>query len=315
MPNLVQYPHDKWTIHQNKTGDDYSAATYSPSTEAVQYADYILNHYSRYSHADKLCLAIDLEKRGWKNDNSNIPLKITMNMTKQLSESLLAACKAAGIEKPICIVQGHSGAVYHTPYISKPTDAFNGIGIMKLTRINHPPYATNWQDSLLEWVEPCVNYIEDKSICDSSGEPKGQCLNCGAKDYEHEQGESLADVLARHPESFTIETERNDDNEVTAHFIRDHHGDITEMIRPEHVADTSKMIPSGIEAMVCDDIAKRQQVGIAKYGTTVAENPLTHAEWLQHAYEECLDMAVYLKRAMAELQTTSGKIEIENEDY
>lgn len=43
-----------------------------------------------------------------------------------------------------------------------------------------------------------------------------------------------------------------------------------------------------------------QQVGIAKYGTTVAENPLTHAEWLQHAYEECLDMAVYLKRAMTE---------------
>ena len=35
MPNLVQYPHDKWTIHQNKTGDDYSAATYSPSTGAV----------------------------------------------------------------------------------------------------------------------------------------------------------------------------------------------------------------------------------------------------------------------------------------
>jgi hypothetical protein len=42
---------------------------------------------------------------------------------------------------------------------------------------------------------------------------------------------------------------------------------------------------------------------------------LSHTEWLQHAYEESLDMAVYLKRAMAELQTTSGKIEIENEDY
>jgi hypothetical protein len=71
----------------------------------------------------------------------------------------------------------------------------------------------------------------------------------------------------------------------------------------------------GIEALVCDDIAKRQQAGIAKYGTTVAENMLSHTQWLQHAYEECLDMAVYLKRAMAELQTTSGKIEIENEDY
>lgn len=44
-------------------------------------------------------------------------------------------------------------------------------------------------------------------------------------------------------------------------------------------------IPTGIEAMVCDDITKRQQLGIQKYGTTVADNPLTHVEWLQHAYE------------------------------
>lgn len=56
--------------------------------------------------------------------------------------------------------------------------------------------------------------------------------------------------------------------------------------------------PSGIEALVCDDIAKRQQLGISKYGTTVADNPLTHVEWLQHAYEECLDMAVYLRRVI-----------------
>ena len=217
---------------------------------------------------------------------------------KQLSESLLAACQAAGIENPKYIMQGASRAVYHSEH--DPRTHNGRYDFTQGVCIDHPPYAVDWQDSLLEWVEPCINYIEDKSICDSYGDPKGQCLNCGAKDYEHKQGEPLADVLARHPESFAIETERNDDNEVTAHFIRDHHGDITEMIRPDHVADTSKMIPSGIEAMVCDDIAKRQQVGITKYGTTVAENPLTHAEWLQHAYEECLDMAIYLKRAMAE---------------
>ncbi len=221
---------------------------------------------------------------------------------KKLSESLLQACKAAGIEKPKHIAQDKNGDVMHytaIPVVSYAWDIWNDHR-NDFTLLDHPPYATDWQESLLTWVEPCVNYVEDKSICDSYGEPKGQCLNCGAKDYEHEQGEPLADVLARHPESFTIETERNDDGEVAAHFVRDHHGDITEMIRPEHVADTSKMIPSGIEAMVCDDIAKRQQVGIAKYGTTVAENPLSHMRWLQHAYEECLDMAIYLKRAMAE---------------
>jgi hypothetical protein len=59
--------------------------------------------------------------------------------------------------------------------------------------------------------------------------------------------------------------------------------------------------PSGIEAAVCADIAKRQALGIAKYGQTVADNPLPLREWLQHAYEECLDQAVYLRRAIAEI--------------
>lgn len=60
--------------------------------------------------------------------------------------------------------------------------------------------------------------------------------------------------------------------------------------------------PTGIEAEVCVDIARRQQLGIAKYRTTVAENPLTLRQWLQHAYQECLDQAVYLRRAMEELK-------------
>lgn len=62
----------------------------------------------------------------------------------------------------------------------------------------------------------------------------------------------------------------------------------------------NKIQPTGIEAQVCDDIARRQHFGLAKYGTTVADNPLTHKEWLKHAYFEALDMAIYLKRAMQE---------------
>lgn len=62
------------------------------------------------------------------------------------------------------------------------------------------------------------------------------------------------------------------------------------------------MSDSGTEARVCDDIAARQAVGIAKYGQTVEANPLKLKEWLQHAYEECLDQAVYLKRAIEELE-------------
>ncbi len=57
-----------------------------------------------------------------------------------------------------------------------------------------------------------------------------------------------------------------------------------------------------IEARVCIDIIDRQSRGIGKYGKTVAENPLTLKEWLQHAYEETLDTAIYLKRAMEEIK-------------
>lgn len=58
---------------------------------------------------------------------------------------------------------------------------------------------------------------------------------------------------------------------------------------------------TGTEARVIEDIARRQALGIAKYGTTVAENPLALRQWLQHAYEEHLDAAVYLRRAIEEL--------------
>lgn len=65
-------------------------------------------------------------------------------------------------------------------------------------------------------------------------------------------------------------------------------------------------IPTGTEARVCADIARRQQVGIAKYGVTVAENQLSLLEWLSHAYEETLDQAVYLRRAIEQIEREAG---------
>lgn len=56
------------------------------------------------------------------------------------------------------------------------------------------------------------------------------------------------------------------------------------------------MEATGIEAQVCADIAMRQLKGINKYGKTVAESSLPVEAWLQHAYEETLDTAIYLKR-------------------
>lgn len=62
------------------------------------------------------------------------------------------------------------------------------------------------------------------------------------------------------------------------------------------------MMPTGTEAAVCLDIARRQEMGIKKYGTTVSQNPLTKAQWRQHLYEELLDAVIYLKREMQEDQ-------------
>jgi hypothetical protein len=58
---------------------------------------------------------------------------------------------------------------------------------------------------------------------------------------------------------------------------------------------------SGTELRVCQLIAERQMRGIEKYGTTVSDNPLPLHAWLRHALEECLDQAIYLQRAIEEL--------------
>ena len=55
------------------------------------------------------------------------------------------------------------------------------------------------------------------------------------------------------------------------------------------------------ETLVIADISKRQEVGLRKYGVTVADNPLYLREWLEHAYQEALDFAIYLKRSMQEI--------------
>lgn len=68
------------------------------------------------------------------------------------------------------------------------------------------------------------------------------------------------------------------------------------------------MKPTGTEAQVCEDIARRQQFGLNKYKISVADNPLGLAQWVQHLYEELLDASVYAKRILGQLEN-SGIIE------
>jgi len=279
---------------------------------------------------------------------------------KKLSESLLAACKAAGVEEPKYIAQDLSGAVWH--YKDEPDT--NNYGAIWATftaqnkKLDHPPYATDWQDSLLEFrdyalirkCDKCQAITAIDMIGSDENEKELQCegetVFRVSKDEARKQVDNLnkcdckisGESISEWKEGFQFtETEKQQidslADEPLANVLDRH---------PEHIADTSKMIDAcdigyntymsklispdmphprntyrqawsdaltwwdgsdqaiGIESLVCADIAKRQQVGLRKYGVTVAENPLSQAEWLQHAYEECLDMAVYLKRAMTE---------------
>ena len=65
--------------------------------------------------------------------------------------------------------------------------------------------------------------------------------------------------------------------------------------------DNEVVTPIGIEALVCEDIAERQHMGLKKYGVSLQDNPLTQRERLQHAYEEALDLAIYLKNIMEKM--------------
>lgn len=58
---------------------------------------------------------------------------------------------------------------------------------------------------------------------------------------------------------------------------------------------------SKIERSICDRILERAEVGKAKYGVTMERNDLNTVEWLRHAQEEALDLAVYLEKIIQRL--------------
>lgn len=53
---------------------------------------------------------------------------------------------------------------------------------------------------------------------------------------------------------------------------------------------------------ICAKLLQRSQVGFKKYGCTTDRQDLTLLDWLRHSLEEKLDDAVYMQRAMIELE-------------
>lgn len=59
--------------------------------------------------------------------------------------------------------------------------------------------------------------------------------------------------------------------------------------------------PIEVEEAVCAQIRSRRDAGRAKYKTTMERTDLTPLQWLQHAQEEALDLAIYLEKLRREL--------------
>lgn len=63
------------------------------------------------------------------------------------------------------------------------------------------------------------------------------------------------------------------------------------------------------------DLLKRSQLGVAKYGVTLARDDLSFRAWIQHLYEELLDASNYAKRTLTALESAeaSGQKHIHRE--
>lgn len=57
---------------------------------------------------------------------------------------------------------------------------------------------------------------------------------------------------------------------------------------------------------VMKDLVSRAERGVQKYNTTLGEN--NHQNMLQHAYEEALDLAQYLKKEITTLNTVQDLV-------
>ena len=65
---------------------------------------------------------------------------------------------------------------------------------------------------------------------------------------------------------------------------------------------TDKIKPDSIVEQVRQELLDRSNTGIKKYGVTLDREDLTLDEWVQHAREEALDLALYLTKVKKVIQ-------------
>lgn len=63
------------------------------------------------------------------------------------------------------------------------------------------------------------------------------------------------------------------------------------------------------DAIVCsvlDRIKDRANLGMLKYGVTMERDDVSTIEWLRHAQEEAMDLAIYLERVIFDMEKRGG---------
>jgi len=71
--------------------------------------------------------------------------------------------------------------------------------------------------------------------------------------------------------------------------------------------------PKQVYAQVMLDLRAREKMGIEKYGVSVDKAKLDTLQWMQHAYEESLDHAIYMKKLILQSKVDILKMSRDNE--
>jgi len=108
-------------------------------------------------------------------------------------------------------------------------------------------------------------------------------------------------------EQYKINVMSNTKNAISQSLMEESaYGSLDKNLMAALVEVATQLPKDSITCAVMEDLKHRADRGLKKYNTTLGEND--HQNMLQHAYEEALDMAQYLKKEIITLNTIQDLI-------
>ena len=103
-------------------------------------------------------------------------------------------------------------------------------------------------------------------------------------------------------EQYKTNVMNNTKNAISQSLMEESTSDYIDRNLVAALVEVATQLPKdSITCAVMEDLKSRADRGLQKYNTTLGEND--HQNMLQHAYEEALDMAQYLKKEIITLNT------------